>query len=173
MNDSILRLLPDRTARWVLLITSVALAAAASAHAGAPSADAAVFPTIEAAAAAALRHASAVQGEARREFGGAIVRVPGGFAYTAPRAGDEEGVRVKLGSDDVAWYYTHGARGPAALDRLNERVSRRDREMVDRVDPRHRPLFVSTPSGRLLRYGDGQLAEITLDAPLLAQERVN
>lgn len=160
ISDSILRLLPPRTARTLLLAGSLGFAAAA-AHAAPPAGPGTVFDSVEAAATDALRFAVKRQAGAKRELGGAITRVAGGFTYAPPIAGTKHGVRVRLGKHDVAWYYTHGRRDRGAIDALNENVSLRDREMVDRHDPKRRPLFISTPSGRILRYGDGRLAEIT------------
>ncbi len=160
LSDKVLRLLPPRTVRTLLLAGSLGFGAAA-ALAAPPAGPGTVFDTVEGAATDALRFAVKRQAGAKREYGGAITRVAGGFTYAAPAAGTKHGVRVKLGKQDVAWYYTHGRRDRGEIDALNENVSQRDREMVDRLDPRRRPLFVSTPSGRILRYGDGRLAEIT------------
>jgi hypothetical protein len=160
LNDSIQRLLTPRTARTLLLASALGLALAASAGAEAPAGPGTVFPSLEAAAEDALRFAAAQKGDSWREWGGTIERVPGGYRYGMPVAGTQDGVRIALRDADAAWYYTHGARDEAVVDRLNEGVSRRDRRMVDRVDPRRRPLFVSTPSGQLLRYGDGRLAVV-------------
>ena len=59
--------------------------------------------------------------------------------------------------------------GDAQEDRLNESLSRADLRMVDRIDPQRRPLFVRTPSGRVLRYGEGRLAVVTRAPAKLAQ----
>ena len=162
-NDLVLRLLSPRTARWVLLASAVGLALAASVQAGerAATGPGTVFASVEAAAADALRFAAA-RSTSQRELGGTISRVDGGFSYAAPEAGDRDGVQLRLGREDVAWYYTHGTRdGGREEDRLNEGISQRDRAMVDRVDPAHRPLFVSTPTGRLLRYQGERLAVLS------------
>jgi Domain of unknown function (DUF4329) len=158
-SDSIYRLLTPRTARSLLLATAIGFVLSADAVAEAPSGPGTVFESVEAAAADALTFAAAHKGDSRREWGGAISRVDGGFSYEAPTPGSKAGVRLSLGSEHVAWYYTHGPRD-AETDRLNEDVSRRDRQMVDRVDPQHRPLFVLTPSGRLIRYADRRLAVV-------------
>jgi hypothetical protein len=158
-SDSIYRLLPARTARTLLLATAIGFGLSASALAEAPSGPGAVFASVEAAATDALRFAAALKGNSHREWGGAIARVAGGFGYEAPTPGDADGVRIALGGEHVAWYYTHGPRDGES-DRLNESVSRGDRRMVDHVDPLHRPLFVLTPSGRVVRYADRRLVAL-------------
>jgi Domain of unknown function (DUF4329) len=159
-SDSIYRLLTPRTARSLLLATAIGFVLTAAAVAEAPRGPGAVFASVEAAATDALQFAAVHKGDSRREWGGAISRVAGGFSYEAPTPGDADGVRLALGAEHVAWYYTHGPRD-AETDRLNENLSRRDRQMVDRVDPQHRPLFVLTPSGRLIRYADRRLVALT------------
>jgi hypothetical protein len=158
-SDSIYRLLPPRTARTLLLATAIGFALTASSMAETPRGPGAVFASVEAAASDALHFAAVHKGDSHREWGGTISRVAGGFSYEAPTPGDADGVRLALGGEHVAWYYTHGPRD-AETDRLNENVSRRDRQMVDRVDPQHRPLFVLTPSGRLIRYADRRLVAL-------------
>jgi hypothetical protein len=164
LSDSIYRLMTARTARTVLLATAIGFGLTASSVAETPSGPGTVFESVEAAAADALSFAAAHKGGSQREWGGAISRVAGGFSYEAPTPGDADGVQLALGGEHVAWYYTHGPRD-AESDRLNENVSRRDRQMVDRVDPQHRPLFVLTPSGRLIRYADRRLAVVTPKTP--------
>jgi hypothetical protein len=166
-SDSIYRLLTPRTARSLLLATAIGFVLTASAVAEAPSGPGAVFDSVEAAATDALHFAAAHKGGSRREWGGAISRVPGGFSYEAPTPGSRDGVRLSLGGEHVAWYYTHGPRDRES-DRLNESVSRRDQQMVDRVDPQNRPLFVLTPSGRLIRYADRRLAVVAPTTPSTA-----
>ena len=159
-----------RTRTLTLLIAgAAALAPPAAALAEPPAGPGAVFPTIEAAALDALRFA-AQQPDARRiELGGTIVIASGGYSYPPPQRGNRHGISVRIGASDVAWYYTHGARGDAHEDALNETISARDRRMVDQVDPRRRALYVSTPSGRVLRYGEGRLAVVTRPAAKVAR----
>ena len=120
-----------------------------------------VFPTIEAAVTDALETARHRAGPADRErfrFG-TIRRVSGGFAWSAPiRSRDAIGairpnrVRLQLGRDDVAIYGIHPRSGRAELDQLNETVNRQERGVVDGQDSLHRPLYVLTPSRRIVRY---------------------
>ena len=145
--------------------TLLALSVATGAHAGepghAPGHPGAVFSTLEAAASAALHDASERARRSRVEWGGTIYRVEGGYAYSAPRRGNANGVKLRLGSGDVAWYYAHGERGSHAANRVSER----DRRMGDRVDPLHRPLFVLSPNGMPMVYREGRLAAIADDLP--------
>lgn len=173
LKDSIYHLLTPRTARTLLLASALGLGLAAAAQAEEPAGPGAVFPSVEAAATDALDFAAERKGSSLNEMGGAISRVAGGFSYAMPISGGRETVSVKLGEEHVAWYYTHGARDRGELDRLNERISARDRQMVDRVDPLHRPLFVSTPSGRVIRYRDGRLAELKRVSSRIAASGAN
>lgn len=127
------------------------------------SAGARVFPTVEAAVHDALETARHRAGPADRERFryGAIRRVPGGFVWSAPvRARDSIGasspnrVRLQLGPDDVAIYGVHPRSGRSELDQLNETVSRQERRVVDGQDALQRPLYVLTPSRRIVRYPD-------------------
>jgi hypothetical protein len=161
--------IPARVARTLLLGSALGFALTTHSIAGSPKGPGAVFPTVEAAALDALHYATQQQAGSWRELGGAITRTAGGYSYTAPVTGTEDGVRLTLRDGDAGWYYTHGARRDAELDRLNEQIAQRDRQMVDRVDPQHRPLFVRTPSGRVLRYGDGRLADLTRPAARVAE----
>jgi hypothetical protein len=170
-SDLVPRLLPSRTARAVLLASALGFALTTASIAETAAGPGTVFASVEAAALDALHYAALRQAGAHRELGGAISAAAGGYTYAEPSVGTRDGVAVRLGADNVAWYYTHGARGNALEDRLNEGLSRRDRRMVDHVDPKRRPLFVRTPSGRVLRYGDGRLAVVTRPTPKLAVER--
>jgi hypothetical protein len=153
--------LTSRSARTLLLGTALGFTLPVASIAGEAAGPGSVFPTIETAALDALAFAAEQQAGARRELGGTIVVSRGGYTYEPPRQGDRAGVTLVLGARDVAWYYTHGPRSEHAENVANERLSARDRRMVDRVDPQHRALFVRTPSGRVLRYGDGRLAVVT------------
>jgi hypothetical protein len=168
-SHSVIRSTPPRAARALFVSCAIGFTLTTGAVAEAPSGPGAVFASIEAAALDALHFAAQQQGASQRELGGAIAAVAGGYRYGAPVVGDRSGVSVKLTAGDVAWYYTHGPRRDGQENRLNEALSPRDRRMVDRLDPRHRPLFVRTPSGRVLRYGDGRLAVVTSKPAKLAQ----
>jgi hypothetical protein len=123
-----------------------------------------VFPTVESAVRDALASAVDEGGPLahRRLRLGTIRRVEGGFAWSAPvRSRDvvtatrPMRVRLRLGPDDVAIYGLHPRSGRSELDRLNEGVSGSERRLVDEQDPLHRPLYILTPSRRILRYPDG------------------
>lgn len=123
-----------------------------------------VFATVDDAALDALRYAYRLSLRQRQvEYGGAVRRVDGGFTYDAPVRGAEEDVTVRLGPDAVAWFHTHSRAGSSRVDRLNEQPSPRDREMVDRVDPLHRPLYIRTPGGRFIVYRNRRVSR--LDGP--------
>ncbi len=127
------------------------------------SAGARVFPTVEAAVHDALetaRHRARPADRERFRYG-AIRRVPGGFVWSAPvRSRDSIGaispnrVRLQLGPDDVAIYGVHPRSGRSELDQLNETVSRQERRVVDGQEALQRPLYVLTPSRRIVRYPD-------------------
>jgi hypothetical protein len=126
-----------------------------------PQAGEPVFATIEAAVRDAFEVAEdqAGPGDRERLRIGTIRRVEGGFAWTEPvRSRGTVGAstplqaRLRLGPDDVAVYSLHPRSGDRDLDRLNEAVGAGERRLVDVQDPLHRPLFVRTPSRRILRY---------------------
>jgi len=123
-----------------------------------------VFPTVESAVHDALASAAGDGGpSARKQLRlGTIRRVDGGFSWSAPVRSREVvtstrpmRVRLRLGPDDVAIYGLHPRSGQSDLDRLNESVSGSERRLVDEQDPLHRPLYVLTPSRRIVRYPDG------------------
>jgi hypothetical protein len=171
-SDFVLQLLSARTARALLFASALGLALTTAAVAETPAGPGTVFGSVEAAALDALHYAALRQAGAHRELGGAISATAGGYTYAAPEVGGRDRVKVRLGRGDVAWYYTHGSRGNAVEDRLNETLSRADLRMVDRIDPQRRPLFVGTPSGRVLRYGEGRLAVVKRDPAQLAERSV-
>lgn len=120
-----------------------------------------VFATIEDAVRDAFEAAEARSGLSDRDRlqVGTIRRIAGGFVWTEPvrspgsiRASAPPRARLRLGPDDVAVYSVHPRSGHADLDRLNEAVGAGERRLVDEQDPLHRPLFVRTPSRRILRY---------------------
>ena len=126
-----------------------------------PLAGETVFPTIEAAVRDAFEVAEdqAGPGDRERLRIGTIRRVAGGFVWTDPvRSRGTVGAstplqaRLRLGPDDVAVYSLHPRSGDPELDRLNEAVVAGERRLVDVQDPLHRPLFVRTPSRRIVRY---------------------
>lgn len=121
----------------------------------------AVYPSIDAAVEAAFAAAARGAGPAERDRLriGTIRRVAGGFAWVEPAVSSSSvgamapvHVRLRLGPEDVAIYGLHPRSGLADLDRANESVSRHERRLVDEQDPLHRPLYVLTPSRRVVRY---------------------
>lgn len=123
--------------------------------------DVVVYPSIDAAVEAAFAAAEQAAGPAERDRMrmGTIRRVAGGFGWVAPAvsaspigAMSPMQVRLRLGPEDVAIYGLHPRSGLADLDRANESVSRHERRLVDERDPLHRPLYVRTPSRRIVRY---------------------
>ncbi len=141
--------------------TSSAGQAAASPAEGQAGAGERVFATIEDAVLDGFEAAEARSGPADRDRLqiGTIRRTAGGFVWTEPvrsqrsiRASAPPRARLRLGPDDVAVYSLHPRTGHADLDRLNESIGAGERRLVDEQDPLHRPLFVRTPSRRILRY---------------------
>ena len=118
------------------------------------------FRTIDEAAVAALVHARETANPIERESlrVGTIVRTAEGYTWQEPqRSGSyfrkqRPRVRLTLTRSHVATYVVHPRTGEPRLDRLNERVTRSEKRMVDEVDPIHRPLFVLTPRGRIVTY---------------------
>lgn len=116
--------------------------------------------TLQGAALAAL--VEAWTGTVRRNHGqlrvGAILRTDGEFTWLEPqlpKAGHVSVVRLGIHANHAATYIVHPRTGSATVDRANERITRHEKRLVDRVDPLHRPIFVLTPSGRLLSYSHG------------------
>ena len=129
----------------------------------------ALFETIEAAAVDALAHAhhTARPGDRGRLQLGTIYRVGDAYAYSAPIRSDgtvwssrPPVLRFALRPADVASYVLHPRSGSARIDRANERPNASERRVVDVLDPQERPLFVLTPSRRVVRYGDRVITEV-------------
>jgi hypothetical protein len=123
--------------------------------------EAAVYPSIDLAVEAALAatHEEAGPGVRDRLRIGTIRRVDGGFAWVEPVVSSSPvaamtpmQVRLRLGPEDVAIYGLHPRSGLSDLDRANERITRSERRLVDEQDPLHRPIYVLTPSRRIVRY---------------------
>ena len=122
------------------------------------------FETVEEAALAALGHirTNLTRSERTRLQVGAIVRTESGYAWAeAVVSGSlldstwQPKVRVAMSSEHVATYLVHPRTGNAPLDRANERFSMGERRIVDEFDPMHRPMFLLTPSGRIVSYEHG------------------
>ncbi|MEZ4331773.1 MAG: hypothetical protein R3F35_08455 [Myxococcota bacterium] len=120
-----------------------------------------MFPTIESAIEAAFldaRESEGPDGQARLRLG-TIRQVGGGYVWSAPIASREPvwssapmRVRLALGSQDVAVYVVHPRSGRPEVDRANEAPNRSERALVDRSE---RPLFLLTPSRRVVRVEVG------------------
>jgi hypothetical protein len=155
-----------KAGRWgVLLASATALLGLGCASVAGepdylPRGPGSVFDSVDDAAFDALHHAASRPASRRVEYGGTIYATERGFSYGAPLRGTADDVSVDLGTDDIAWYYTHGRRRSPTLNLLNESPSDRDRHMVDRIDPRHRPMYLLTPSGQVVVYRDGTLAAV-------------
>ena len=117
-----------------------------------PNGPGAVFPTIEGAVVDALAF-SVVEAKrshrSDRMHGGVITAVDGGYTYSSPVVAPALRpleVSYGIGRDDVARFHVY----PKAQDlrelRNREQVTRSDRASVDHADPRHRPIFILTPS---------------------------
>ena len=120
-----------------------------------------IFPTLEEAALGALVHAirDASSADRGRLRVGKVQRVAGGYVYTAAQRSREtvwsqrrQIIRYKLGASDVATYVVHPRSGNWRLDRRNERPNRGEKRIVDRLDPEGRPLYLLTPTLRVVRY---------------------
>ena len=175
-----LSLRENRLAVWpfwfsMLMLVGLSLTPPAAVHAssastashreGAPPTPAgpgASFATVEAAALDALAWVTREKGAADRGrvFVGAIhVRPDGRYAYQRPTRSEQTlfrrrppVLRLSLQAEDVASYVVYPKTGATRVDRLNEQPSPGLRRVVDEVDPRRRPLYLLTPSLRVVRY---------------------
>ena len=129
----------------------------------------ALFDTIEAAAVDALAHAhhTAGPGERGRLLLGTIERVGDAYTYSEPIRSAETVwssrapvLRFGLRPTDVATYVLHPPSGSARVDRANERPNASERRLVDELDPKERPLYVLTPTRRVVRYAGQETTEV-------------
>jgi hypothetical protein len=120
-----------------------------------------LFPTVEAAALAALERArtETVLADRGRLRVGTIQHVANGYRYTPALRSRETvrsiapmKVRFRLGPEDVATYVVHPRSRRPRIDRMKEALTAREKRLVDEMDPRHRPLYVLTPSLKIIRY---------------------
>ncbi len=129
-----------------------------------------IFPTLEQAALHALVHTyrNAGRSDRGRLRVGKVRRVAEGYIYTAPERSKatvwsvrRQLVRYRLGASDVATYVVHPRSGNWKLDRRNERPNASERRIVDQLDPEGRPLYLLTPTLRIVRYdGDPELQSV-------------
>lgn len=84
-----------------------------------------------------------------REYGGEIVSAPGGgFQHTKGRGGSEHNVGIRTSTQGYEGaYHTHGADNPGYDD---ENFS--DDGDKKLADDTQKPVYVATPSGRMMRY---------------------
>jgi hypothetical protein len=136
----------------------------------------AVFETIEAAAIDALSYAHLEETltERRSLRVGVIHRVANGYSYTAAKRSSTSSpltacsVRYQLRANDVARYIIPPHSGHARINRYNEEPSRKEKQIVDELDPAHRPLFQLTPSHNIVSYHYGGETEVLLNLSDLA-----
>jgi hypothetical protein len=89
---------------------------------------------------------------------GSIVQSDGEFVWLEPqssKAGPEPVVRLGVRANHAATYIVHPRTGSTTVDRANEQITKHEKRLVDRIDPLHRPIFILTPSGRVLAYSHG------------------
>ncbi len=117
--------------------------------------------TLEAAARAALAEAWSDTALRNRDLlrVGAILQTEDEFIWLEPQSsqrGPGTVVRLGLHANHAATYIVHPRTGSAAVNRANEHITNYEKRLVDRIDPLHRPVFILTPSGRLLAYSHGR-----------------
>ena len=143
--------------------------AATASEAGAPSGSGevamrpdarSVYPDVTAAVEGAMQAARERSAYRRGHvLFGTVRAVVGGFTFSEPKASHESltsarrfRIRLRLTEQDVASYVVRPRSGNRRVDRLNEKLTRSERRFVDEVDVRHRPLFVLTPSLRIVQH---------------------
>jgi hypothetical protein len=160
-----------------LVLLSLACATAPAIHSDVRG-PSTVFATIDAAAFDALGHADQLAntvGGVQRMQAGTIRKVAGGYTYDAPQvasAASPNRIDLAMSPDTVA----HFRNAPRVRDwranRRNERFTRKDRRIVDRLDPLGRPVYLLTPSRAVLVYrgrdeGSQRVAHLGGPAPEL------
>jgi hypothetical protein len=157
----------------LILVTAAGCAHAGPEQAGtAPSEEGAavdppgtLYSTVDGAAVAALIHVVATtrRDDLDRLQVGSILAVDGGFTWqgsassTASRRDDwRPKASLSFTQDHVATFVIHPRTGHRSLDRANEKLTRGERRIVDELDPLHRPIYLLTPSGRIVTYAHGE-----------------
>ena len=134
-----------------------------------------LFPTIEAAALDALNwsHRGAQLRDRGRLRVGTISLTTEGYRYSESRRSQARfasnspvGVRYELGPDDVATYIIHPRTNRPEINQHNERPTEREKRLVDERDPHHRPLYILTPSRKVVRYANGRSVRLVIDPGL-------
>jgi len=163
---------PDMTRSLLSILAAAVLLGSAPAFAGSDlpyvaKGPGSIFSSVDAAATDGLAWAHQLQRAGRNprlSRGGTIVRVADGYSYgplVTARASSPDSLQFALGRDVVAHFHTYPHQNPR-IDRRNESHSQADRWVVDRLDPKHRPSFVLTPSLRVVAYhgrGESRVAE--------------
>lgn len=136
----------------------------------------AVFDTVEAAAIDALSYAHLEETltERRSLRVGVIHRVENGYSYTPAKRSSNSSprtacsVRYQLGANDVARYLIPPHSRHARINRYNEEPTAKEKQIVDELDPAHRPLFQLTPSHNIVSYYYGGQTAVLLNLSDLA-----
>jgi hypothetical protein len=144
-----------------------------------------VFDSVEAAAIDALSYAHLEETltERRSLRVGVIHRVENGYSYTAAKRSTASApltacsVRYQLRADDVARYIIPPHSCHARINRSNEEPTAKEKQIVDELDPAHRPLYQLTPSHNIVSYEYGGQTTVILNlndlAALQAEAPVN
>ncbi len=136
----------------------------------------AVFDSVEEAAIDALSYAHIEETltDRRSLRVGVIHRVENGYSYTAAKRSTASApltacsVRYRLRADDVARYIIPPHSGHARINRYNEEPTEKEKQIVDELDPAHRPLYQLTPSNNVVRYEYGGRTTVILNLSDLA-----
>lgn len=136
----------------------------------------AVFDTVEEAAIDALSYAHIEETltDRRSLRVGVIHRVANGYSYTAAKRSTASApltacsVRYELRADDVARYIIPPHSSHARINRYNEEPTAKEKQIVDELDPAHRPLYQLTPSHNIVRYEYGGETTVILNLSDLA-----
>lgn len=95
----------------------------------------------------------------RRAFarGGTVYPVDGGFSYAEPAVSDGafQKLKYRLRPGDALHFRYYPSTVPSAMSTSRNLLSIRDRRLVDRIDPRRRPIYYMTDDRRINRYGAG------------------
>ena len=145
-----------------------------------PSGPDVTHDSVEGAAISALTIATTrmTQRQSRRIQVGSIVEVDGGYRWVetqdtrrASASSWRPSARAVVLPNQVASYVIHPRTGDRRIDRIHEDFTPSERAWVDQRDPKHRPLFLLTPSGRLVSYEYGQAERTGVEVAKLRHGR--
>lgn len=144
-----------------------------------PQGPGAVFDSVEAAAIDALSYAHLEAGlrERRSLRVGVIHRVPNGYSYTAAKRATASSplvapsVRYRLRAIDVARYVIPPRSRKTRINRSNEEPTRNEMQIVDELDPAHRPIYKLAPSLNVVSYRHGGRASVLVNLGDLASRK--